>query len=97
MPTATIVLDSRPDPVLLQVQLRRALADAGAQDSDVRVDASAVERFPTPCLQLLLSAEATLKTMSRALILRNPSFALGLACEALGFEGDREIFAVEFS
>lgn len=91
--TGAIILEASPVPVVLHRQLCEALE----QGVDVCVDASAVERLSTACIQLLAAVHADLSALGNKLIIRNPSFAFGLAFEALGFEGEREIFTVEYA
>lgn len=92
MSDTPVVLAEAPELLDLQADLRRGL-EAG---NDLRIDARQVQRFPASCLQLLLAAHAELQAAGRRLVVLNPSFAFGLAFEALGFEGEREIFTVEY-
>lgn len=87
-----ILLQESPELSALHFELRQSL-ETGA---DLRVDARHVRRFPASCLQLLLAVHAELQAAGRRLVVLNPSFAFGLAFEALGFEGEREIFTVEY-
>ncbi len=92
MSAQAIILESTPDPRVLHRQFCAAMAGEG----DVRVDAGAVQRFPASCIQLFAAVDAELKPAGRRLVVQNPSFPFGLAFEALGFEGDRELFSVEY-
>lgn len=86
-------LGAEPAESFLLADLRQALTREG----DVRIDASQVERFSCACVQLLLSVSARLRAAGQQLIIQNPSFTFALAFEALGFEGDLDIFTVEYS
>jgi anti-anti-sigma regulatory factor len=78
-------------------ELRRALLPLLSQDGGaLAIDAAEVERLPMPVVQVLLAAIRELKAAGRVLTVRNPSFAFGLAFEALGYAGEREIFTVEY-
>lgn len=87
-----IVLPPRPDAQGLQRELLSAMAAPGP----VRFDASAVERIPVQAIQVLLAAGLELSRREASLVAINPSFAFGLAFEALGFTGEREAFTVEY-
>lgn len=92
MSALPIVLDAVPDARALHRQFR----DATAAGGDLRVEAGAVQKLSAACLQLFVSANAELGPKGHRLIVHNPSFSFGVAFEALGFEGDREVFTVEY-
>jgi hypothetical protein len=90
---AAVVLAARP--VAGEV-LRELAARIRTDPEGLVVDASAVERLPMPVIQVLLAGAGELRAAGRGLRVRNPSFTFGLAFEALGFTGEREIFTVEY-
>lgn len=87
-----VPLGARPEAE----ELQGALLAAMTQPGDVAVDAGAVERIGVPAMQVLLAAMLDLKRRGDRLVAVNPSFAFGLAFEALGFAGDTEAFTVEY-
>ena len=87
-----VALGARPEAEALQ----RALLEAMAQPGDVAFDAGAVERLDVPAMQVLLAAMLDLRRRGDRLVAVNPSFAFGLAFEALGFSGETEAFTVEY-
>lgn len=90
--SGSIMLGARPDGDDLQGRLLAAMAEPG----DVAFDASEVERIGMSSIQALLAASLDLSRRGDRLVAVNPSFAFGLAFEALGFTGEREAFTVEY-
>lgn len=87
-----VALCARPEAEALQGVLLAAMGQPG----DVAFDAGAVERLDVPAMQVLLAAMLDLKRRGDRLVAVNPSFAFGLAFEALGFSGETEAFTVEY-
>ncbi len=63
--------------------LHRSLEDRLAQDSRLVIDASAVERVSTPCLQVLAAAAASARALGGGLHFETPSPALSSAVRDL--------------
>jgi anti-anti-sigma regulatory factor len=93
MSAAPVLLSETPDPREFHGVLCAALSAGG----DVVVDAAEVRRLSAACIQLFAAAHKELSAAGRRLVVRNPSFPFGLAFEALGFEGERELFTVEYA
>lgn len=93
MTASPIALGESPDARELHRNLLAAVAEGG----EVRLDASEVKRMPAGCIQLLAAARAELAPLGRKLVVLNPSFPFGIAFEALGFEGESELFTVEYA
>lgn len=87
-----VALGARPAAEAIQ----RALLEAMALPGDVAFDAGAVERLDIPAMQVLLAAMLDMQRRGDRLVAVNPTFAFGLAFEALGFAGETEAFTVEY-
>lgn len=59
-----------------------------ATEGDILLDASAVERMSTPCVQVLLSAGRTMASGRKIFKISNPSDAFGSAIAELGLQAE---------